>query len=68
MMQNLDVALIDEGRLGLMELIKFSIIIVASLPVLCIYPDPDVVARDDARRELFRRQAAERGVRGQNRC
>ena len=38
MMQNLDVALIDEGRLGLMELIKFSIIIVASLPVLCIYP------------------------------
>ena len=38
MMQDLDAALIDEGRLGLMELIKFAIIIVASVPVLCIYP------------------------------
>ena len=38
MMQNLDVALIDEGRLGLMELIKFAIIIVASVPVLCHLP------------------------------
>jgi len=38
MMQDLDTALIDEGRLGLMELIKFAIIIVASVPVLCIYP------------------------------
>ena len=27
-----------------------------------LLPDPDVVARDDARRELFRRQAASRGV------
>ena len=28
----------NEGRLGLMELIKFAFIIVASVPVLCIYP------------------------------
>ena len=27
-----------------------------------LLPDPDVVARDDVRRELFRRQAASRGV------
>ena len=38
MMMDLDVAQMDEGRLGLKELIKFSVIIVASLPVLVAYP------------------------------
>ena len=35
---DLDVAQMDEGRLGLKELIKYSVIIVASLPVLVAYP------------------------------
>ena len=38
MMQNLDVAQVDEGRLGLKELIKYAVIIVASVPMLIVYP------------------------------
>jgi putative aldouronate transport system permease protein len=38
MMQNLDVAQVNEGRLGLKELIKYAVIVVASVPMLMVYP------------------------------